>query len=270
VKQRVNAAPQAASRTGIQSVEMTAPLLKAFCDSDAPLPLTVLASHAGMPRSQAHKYLTSLVRMGLAAQAGQGKPYSLGPLALELGLTALRRLDVVEKAQNILDELRDRVKTTASLAIWGNRGPTIVRWAEMPELISPTVRLGTVFPVLTSVLGHVFIAYLDGRDTRALIQSELSASGSTAKRSGIRTAADVSKLIDAVRKKGCASGNSIVAPGVAAIAAPVLDHAGCIVAAIACAGLSGRFDLRENALPTRAVIDAAQSLSRQLGADPRK
>ncbi len=253
-------------RTGIQSVEVAAPLLRALSSASAPMPLSALASAAGMPRSQAHKYMTSLVRTGLAAQAGTGEPYTLGSFAIDCGLAAIRNLDVVTLAQDALDELRDRLNTTASLAIWGNHGPTIIRWAETPQLVSPAVRLGTVFPVLSSLFGLVFGTYLDARSTQDLIRTELAEQNGAARRAGLRTLKDVEDLFAGVRKTGFAAGHSIVAPGVAAITAPVFDHTGRITAVIAAAGLSGQLSISKTEIPARAVVESARKLSRRMGA----
>lgn len=258
----VNATPSR-PRVGIQSVELAVPLLQALVKAKAPLPLVELASATGMPRSKAHKYLASLVRTGLATQEAAGGRYRLGPFALELGLSAMRGLNLLEEAQLTLNRLRDEINETASLAIWTTLGPSMVRWAQSPY-ITNTLRLGTVLPLLTSTFGRVFAAYLDRRYTETLIQAEL-ASG-TAAVAGLRTIKHVEQLLADVRKEGLSIARSLIAPGVAAISAPVFDHTGGIVAAIAFTGLEGRLDASPKGRPARAIRNAAGELSRNLGA----
>src|ERR1700722_14866329 len=144
---------------GIKSIEVGLPLLMVLAEAGEPQPLTTLAAATDMPPAKAHKYLTSFVRGGLARQLGVGGRYDLGPAAITLGTTALRRLDVFKLAEDALDNLGDQLATTVSLAVWANHGPTLVRWAETPQLVSVTFRLGTVLPVLTSMHGRVFAAY---------------------------------------------------------------------------------------------------------------
>ncbi len=252
--------------TGIQSIEVGMALLKLLADAPRPMALSTLSAAAGMPRSQAHKYLTSLMRAGLVVQANPGEPYDLGPQALNLGLAAMRRLDVIAMGQESLDALRDRLDQTATMAVWANRGPTIVRWAETPEISSPTVQLGTVFPVLTSTLGLVFAAYLDRRFTEPFIRSELSERMGAASRMGLRRMSDVDTLLTRIRKDGMVAGNSIVAPGVASICAPVFQRGNTLAAAIAVAGIQGQLDLSLTAEPAQALAQTCLQLSARLGA----
>jgi DNA-binding IclR family transcriptional regulator len=252
--------------TGIQSIEVGMPLLGALAKAPGPLALSALAAAAGMPRSKAHKYLVSFVRTGLVIQKSAGGAYDLGPAALELGLAAMRRLDVVQMGQETLNELRDRLETTASLAVWANRGPTIVRWAETPHVISQTVRLGTVFPLLTSTLGLIFAAYLDRRFTERLMRAELAEPGGAAARGGLRDMADVDALLADVRLQGMVAADSVVAPGIASVSAPVFDHTNKIAAAIAVAGIRGQFDLSLSSPAAHALAETCGALSRHMGA----
>jgi DNA-binding IclR family transcriptional regulator len=257
----VNAA--AAPRSGIQSVELAVPLLKALANAREPLQLVQLALATGMPRSKAHKYLASLVRSGLAAQDEAGGRYKLGPFALELGLAAMRGVDVLDQAQATLNRLRDDLNITASLAVWTSLGPSMVRWAQSPY-ITDALRLGTVFPLLTSTFGRVFAAYLDRRYTGDLIRAELVRGA--AREAGISTMKQVNKLLADVRRTGLAIAHSVVAPGVDAISAPVFDHTGGIVASIALAGLQGRLDTSPAGRPASSLAAAAADLSAMLGA----
>ncbi|MDF2118764.1 IclR family transcriptional regulator [Roseiarcaceae bacterium H3SJ34-1] len=256
-------------RTGVQSVEVGLSVLKVVAEANGPMTLANVASATGMPRSQVHKYLTSFIRAGFVWQTRPGEPYSLGPYALELGLAAMRRLEITQVAQETLNELRDELSTTASLAVWGNRGPTIVQWAETPQLISQTVRLGTVFPVLTSTLGLVFAAHLDRRLTEQIIEAELNIPNGAAARFGLRTWDDVERRLEVVRREGFVAADSVVASGVTAIAAPVMNHAGVIVGVIGVAEQLGLLESPKKDITVRALRAGAGRLSARLGAPAR-
>lgn len=251
--------------TGIQSVEVAWKILKLLADGQGAVPVSDLAASAGMPRSQAHKYLTSFVRVGLAAQSVPGGPYDLGPEALELGLAAMRRLDVIEIAQEVLDSMRESLETTVALAVWANRGPTIVRWAETPQLTFQSAR-GTVFPILTSTTGLIFAAYLDRRFTDHLIRAELADPGGNAARLGLRRIADVEALLSTVRVNGMVAAASFVSPGVATVSAPVFEHGNRITAAIVVVGHDGQFDLSMTSPAARMLAKNCAELSQRMGA----
>jgi DNA-binding IclR family transcriptional regulator len=252
------------STVGIQSVEVAAPLLRALVDLGEGA-LSSLAAAANMPPSKARKYLASLVRTQLVAQDGAGGKYKLGPFALELGLASMRQLDVVEMAQETLNDLRDELNTTASMAIWTESGPAIVRWAQTSYMAHP-MRLGTVLPLLTSAPGRIFAAYLDEARTQKLLSRELKEATDAARTAGFRTLADVKRMTAEVRDAGLCTINSVVAPGVDVVCAPVFDHMGGIVAAIAAVGLHGQgFDRSATGRFARSLVVACHALSRRLG-----
>jgi DNA-binding IclR family transcriptional regulator len=95
-----------------------------------------LAGAAGMSAAKAHRYLVSFQRLDLVVQDARGR-YDLGPAALHLGL-ALQRLDPVRLARERLPALQAQIPHTLALAVWGNRGPTLVHWEEPPGCGGPS------------------------------------------------------------------------------------------------------------------------------------
>jgi len=250
---------------GIQSVEVSAALLRALAETSAPMTLTSLAKHSRMSLSKAHKYLASFIRIGLVRQDSASGRYMLGRFAAELGFAAMRNIDVVEIAQETLDSLRDRLDTTAALSVWGSQGPTVVRKALNLQPVSLLVQLGTVTPLLTSSTGRVFAAYLDRRKTKTTIDRELADRKGAAARSGLRTMSDVEKLLAKVQKDGMAVAVGLMHPGFIGMSAPVFDITGDIIATINLAGMDGVMDTRPQSAARRALRAAAADLSHQLG-----
>jgi DNA-binding IclR family transcriptional regulator len=255
------------ARTGIQSIEVGSSLLQVLTNASGPMTLTGLAAAAGMTPSKAHKYLASFMRVGLVRQSAETGRYDLGPLAVEMSFAALRRLNVVEFAQDTLHELRDELDLTAVLTVWANRGPTIVRRADNNrEVVSLVVQLGFVLPVLTSSNGRIFATYLDPRVVRPLIEAELADPNGLAARAGLRTMADVEALRATVRQHGLADAAGLFYPGVTSVSSPVFDHSNSLVAALTLVGPLGLVDLSWQSHPADVLKAAAKALSRRLGA----
>jgi DNA-binding IclR family transcriptional regulator len=258
--------PLARASAGIQSIETGIPLLRILAEARGALPLSAIAAAAGMAPGKAHKYLASFIRSGLVTQSEAGGRYDLGAFALDLGLAAMRRMDVMEIAQAALDDLRDRLETTISMAVWANRGPTIVRWAETPNIMSLTIRIGTVMPLLTSSFGRIFAALLDRRMTQEIMQAELADPAGPAGRAGLRSLADVETMLAEFRARRMSVAVDLVDPGRAALSAPVLDHSNRMVAAISVIGVQSRLDVAWDGKPAGELAMVASRLSRRLGA----
>lgn len=254
---RSKAPPSRAPAGGVNSLEVGLRVARVLAARGQPQALKDIAAAAGMSPAKAHRYLVSLIRAGLAEQEHDSSHYRLGPLALELGLAALNGLDVLRFGGEALAELTATIDETALLAIWGNKGPVVVRWEESTRPIATNVRAGWVMPLTSSATGRLFAAYLPTMATAALIKAEL--------RGDARALARFGERLAKIRADGVSLVDGDLLPGVAGVAAPVFDRNGQLAACLAALGLHGSFDIGPKSSVVDAVRQAAAGLSRRLG-----
>ena len=219
-------------RQGIQSIEVGVPLLKFMADHGGPMMLRDLARAADMPAAKAHRYLVSFMRVGLVTQDSVSGRYDLGVTALELGLASLARLDAVRVATPILDQLNDEIGETVALSVWGNMGPTFVRWIESRRPVSVNLRTGDVMPLLHSATGLCFAVFLDTPSMQQRIGEELAISAKAIDGRPPRNADEFPAIVSEARQRGLTRTLGAVIPNVNAFAAPVFNHTGKMVLAI--------------------------------------
>src|SRR3954452_15087613 len=128
------------AQRGIQSIEVGGQLLRALVHHGRPMALKDLARDADMSPAKAHPYMVSFGRLGLVEQDRSSGHYLLGPLALQLGLISLQQADPVHVATPLVAELAQRIGHTIAIAVWGDRGATIVRIAESPSAVHVNLR----------------------------------------------------------------------------------------------------------------------------------
>lgn len=203
------------TRRGIQSVEIGVRVLEALAMASGPQTLKDLALAAKLPTSNCHRYLVSLARAGFVIQDPGSGRYELGPRLLRAGLAALARLDFMHVATEGLERLVEATGHTGSLSVWGESGPTIVRWMSGRIAVHTSLNVGTILPLLNSATGRVFVSYLPARRTRVLLARERMSSGD-----------DADALIAATRASGYGEVSGDHIPGLHAIAAPVLNFHG--------------------------------------------
>lgn len=233
---------------GIQSIEVGGQLLRALAHQGRPMALKDLAREAGMTPAKAHPYLVSFIKLGLVEQDGGSGPYGLGPLAMQLGLISLQQYDPVRLATPVIEALALAVGHTVAIAVWGTRGPTIVRVAEGPTPVHVSMRHGTVMSLAGTASGRLFATWR--ADDAAALGEPLPDAG---------TLADV-------RAQGLATSRDGVIPGVSAVAAPVFEASGRLVMSLTAIGPSASFDTAPQGALAGALRDAAGQLSRRLGA----
>lgn len=254
---------------GVQAVDTAMRVLSALIDTGAPLMLKTVAERAEMQPPKAHRYLVSFCRSGLAERDAASGGYRLGPMAVRMGLAALRHLNVVQVASPTLGELRDELGFTAGLAVWGAAGPTFVRFEETNDALIISGRPGSVMPVLTSSTGRVFGAYLPASLTAALIEKEMTGAqhpGATPTQIARKMSrADVAALFESVRKNKLARVEGDLNPGLHGVSAPIFDHAGAVAGVITVMGSAGLIDTRLEGRVATVLRARAEEVSRRMG-----
>jgi len=258
-------AKEEGERQRIQSVVVGARLLEVLAYRNGAMSLTALAKAAGMAPAKAHRYLVGFMSSGLIVQSDVSSHYDLGPLALDLGLAAIRRLDVVELAYPMMVAMRDEIGETTSLAVWGNLGPTLVRWVPSNAPVSININVGSVLPLLTSSNGRVFAAYLPRERIEPLIDGELRNQRPLLKQAGLGTRRDIDRMLESVRRAGMAEGVGMVVPAIASVSCPVFDRTGSIIATMTVVGITGMMSTALDSLIAGKLRATAAKLSNKLG-----
>ena len=248
-------------RKSIQSVEAGVRVLEALVAAHGSAALREVSAATGMSRSQTYRYLLAYVNTGFVRQDPITSKYCLGPLALKVGLAALGQTDAVARASEELELLAEATGRTGYLTVWGDMGPTIIRWVHGRRRVVTSLGLGSVLPLLVSSGGHIFLSYMPVRVTRGVAEQEWKAASN-------KPGENLDTLLQNIRKtcraKGFASVAGTVVPGLCAISAPILDSQGEAAASI---GLLARAEepLADDKACVTALLDATTRVSRNLG-----
>ena len=255
-------------RAGIQSVEVGFALLDVLAQAPGPLMLRDLASAAGMSAAKAHRYLVSFQRLSLVVQDANTR-YELGPATLRLGLATLSRLDAVKLARERLPTLMDQTGHTLALAVWGNRGPTLVHWQETPLAMPVSLRLGDVMPLLSSATGRCFAAFIahGGAADKAqpMIEAELALARKLGRSDLPSTAAQVQAMNTETRAQGLGRVVNVLLPGISGFCAPVFDADGHLALGVVSLGSTATLDTDWAGPVAQALRGFAAQLSSDLG-----
>ena len=259
---------------GIQSIEVGGRLLLALAHHGQPLALKDLAAAADMSAGKAHPYLVSFIKLGLVERETEGGRYGLGPLALQMGLIGLQQYDPVRLATERIDELARATGHTVAIAVWGHRGPTLVRIAEAPTPVHVSMRHGTVMSIPGTASGRLFAAFGPVEAVREALDDEARLAGAPARHARARASgrfglgAAFDREVDKVRADGIACIDGVALPGLSAVSVPVFDARGQLVLSLTAIGPSATFDAAPDGAVAAQLRPAALQLSRRLGWQP--
>lgn len=252
-------------RQGIQSIEVGSRILRALAANGRSMMLRDLAKAAGMPAAKAHRYLVSFMRMGLVEQDANSARYDLGEFSLELGLASLARIDPIRLATPILDDLCELIGETVALAMWGNHGPTCVRWVEAGGPVTVTLRPGVVLPLTTSATGLLFSSFFRSPYLKKQLDAELKANAEATNTSFEHLKNTLETQLEEIRLNQIARASGSLTPGINGFSAPVFDYTGRMIAAITSLGTIGHFEMDWNSSIATHIKEAAACLSKRLG-----
>ena len=263
--------PAHSAQRGIQSVEVGGALLLALAHHGRPMALKDLSVAANMAPAKAHPYLVSFGKLGLIAQDAESGRYGLGPLAMQLGLISLQQFDPVRLATPFIAELAQTLGHTVGIAVWGNRGPTIVRIEEAPSAVHVNMRHGTVMSLRGTASGLLFAAYLPRDQVQAALADEHSAKlralgQAVPAKLRVKVDADMEAELAQIRQRGLSRVSGSAVAGVSAMAAPVFTEGGAMVLSLTAIGPGAIFDSTLDGNVATALKRAAAEVSKRLGA----
>ncbi|MEM8986735.1 MAG: IclR family transcriptional regulator [Pseudomonadota bacterium] len=246
--------------SGVQSVRISLRVLQVLAESRGPMHLREITAASSLAPSQAHRYLRSFVEGGLVSQDAATGRYDLGVLALQLGLTALSRVDAVKLADEALEKLVEQTNMAGGVSVWGAYGQTCVRWRPSPNIIIANAALGTVFPMLTTATGRISLALMPKSITRPIVKRELAAAKKANRDIDM---ASVDASIEDLKTIGYCQVAGYSFPGLRSIAAPIFGADGELSAIIGLVGADCPEGQPDSA--PQLLVSVAQDVSERAG-----
>lgn len=252
-------------RRSVQSIKVGASLLEALAGSGGPLHLRELSRRANMQPSKARRYLISFLDCGLIEQHPTTGRYDLGSMALRLGFAALSRMDPVRFSVEAASALSQELDRTVMVAVWSDKGPIIISWFDSSEILACNLRVGSILPLTISASGKLFLAHLSPKTTQPLVDKAIRQAQEQGKMKASEARHEIKRVVAQVRRDGFATTAGSLLPGLGAIAAPVLDSSGRIVAAITEIHKADASETVDGTPVKQTMVEAARTVSSRLG-----
>src|SRR5215475_13099603 len=254
------ASPGAAPRPGdayVQSFARGLAVLRSF-GADAPAQtLSAAAARSGMTRAGARRILLTLQQLGYVEV--EGRLFRLTPKVLELGFAYLSSQPVWHLAQPVMEELVQDIHESSSAAVLD--GDDIVYVLRVPanKIMAVSLRVGSRLPAHCTSMGRVLLAALPQPERRERI-ARMNLAANTD-----RTITDPAKLLavlEQVRHDGYALVHGELEQGLISMAAPIVNRAGRVIAAINVSAHDQRIapeEMRQRLLPR--LLETAASIN---------
>jgi len=246
---------------GLKSVASALDLLDCFLEEEE-LGVSDVARRLGVAKSTAHRLLTTLASRGIIEQNAANGRYRLGLHLFELGHLALERVELRRRSKSLLEQLRQASGWTVHLSIVQGADTLFLERLTTLRGMEAIQRYRRRWPLHTTSSGKALCAY----DPVAL-QSRIAAGFPAFTPHTISCEQDFRAEIASVRRMGFATSREELMPGLASVAAPVLDAHGIAVAAISITGSADELGEHPDR-QARLVLAATKRLSQVMSTRP--
>jgi IclR family pca regulon transcriptional regulator len=249
----------------VQSLERGLAVICAFDRDHAELTLSEVAAKTGVTRATARRFLLTLVRLGY--MRADARFFSLTPRVLELGYAYLSSLSLPEVAEPHLEALVAEVNESSSVSVLDGDDVVYVARVPVSRIMTVAISVGTRFPAYATSMGRVLLAGLaePELDTYLGAVSFAKLTGRT-----VTTASALRTELAKVRGQGYALVDQELEEGLRAVAAPIRDRTGRVVASLNISAHASRTSLetmRRSLIPP--LLAAAARISADLSTTSR-
>jgi IclR family pca regulon transcriptional regulator len=255
------ATPEVDPRYHLDAAARTIQLLQAVGDT-APVSLAKLTNDLGWTKPMVYRMVRTLHTCGALRLGDDG--YSLGPIMISLGYSALQSVRLVDAARATLAAVHDKTQESVVLTVLDGTDIVYVDFMETEHLLVFRARLGTRLPAYLTSSGHALLSRHTPAELHALYDGYRFSPPTPHSVSSLDV---LERRLETVRSKGYALIDQELALGHRSAAAPVLDHTGRPEAAISVSVPTARVSLAElRSMAEDILVPAVAALSLERGA----
>lgn len=247
----------------VRAVERAHLIMSCFDDEHPERGISEIAEVVGLHKATAHRIVTTLVNYGYLERATDGQKYRLGLELANLGFKVIRRMDLRREALPFMQKLVEEWGETCDLSILDHGRVFYLEVLRSHHALTIAAAVGQRLPAHCTANGKLLLAYLPPAELDAILSQPLeSFTASTI------TSPDVLRTqFKEFRDQGFAVDYEEFELGICAVAAPICNRKGVVIAAIGGPSPTSRMTQERISEIAGAYKEAAKAISHQLGCD---
>ncbi|KRF12465.1 IclR family transcriptional regulator [Nocardioides sp. Soil797] len=244
---------------GVQSVDRALAILEVLAHRGT-AGVTELAAELEVHKSTAFRLIATLEGRGLVEQTEDRGKYRLGMGILRLAGATTARLDVVQEARSVSRHLAAETGETVNMAVLSESSALYLDQVAGSSALQSHNWVGQHIPLHATSNGKVLLSGLTAERLDEVLGGLAAYTELTITKKG-RLRAEVEK----VRQAGYAVAVDELEVGLTAVAAPIHNAHGDVIASLSVSGPTLRLDEERLEAVIPLVVDAAAEVSHRLG-----
>ena len=245
----------------VRAVERAVQILSSLDDEHPERSLSEIVQATGLHKATTHRILMTLLNCGFVDRTAGGEKYRLGLRMIGLGLGVLNRFDFRQEALAHMEQLVERFQETCDLGVF-DRGQVLdLEVVHGKYALTVAARVGRHLPAHCTAGGKVLLAFLPPEVVEPVLDAPLAAYTENT----ITSSARLREELEVVRQRGYVLDDEEFEAGIRAVAVPVRDVGGSVIAQMSILGPTNRLTPERVPEIAQALKESASAISVQGG-----
>lgn len=245
----------------VRAVERALQIMECFDNEHPERGISEIAQAVDLHKATAHRIVTTLVNYGYLERADEGQKYRLGLELTNLGFKVIHRMDLRREALPHMKQLIQEWDETCDLCVFDRGMVLYIEVLRGNRALTVAAAVGQRLPVHATASGKLFLAYLPADQLEIILSESLNSYTDNT----ITSPDDLQEQLKKIRDQGYAVDYEEFEPGVCAIAAPIFNRSGNVIAAIGGPSPMSRMTPERVSKIVQAFIEAAKAISHRMG-----
>jgi DNA-binding IclR family transcriptional regulator len=245
----------------VRAVERALQIMGCFDDEHPERGISEIAQVVDLHKATAHRIVTTLVNYGFLERAADGQKYRLGLELTNLGFKVIRRMDLRTEALPFMTQLVQEWDETCDLSIFDQGQVFYIEVLRGNRALNIAAAIGQRLPAHCTASGKLFLAHLPPGELDTILNQPLAlyTDKSTTSPDELR------KQLEIIHRQGYAIDLEELEVGVCAVAAPIFNRQGTIIAAMSIPSPTSRMTPERIPEIAEALKEATTAVSRRMG-----
>lgn len=249
------------SEYNVRAVERALLILECFDGENPERGVSEIAQTVGLHKATTHRIVTTLLNYGYLERADDDQSYRLGLKLAGLGFQVIHRMDLRQEALPYMKQLVDQWNETCDLSIFDQERAFYIDVLHGSHALTISAAVGQRLPAHCTASGKLFLAYLSPKELDTFLNRTLLSYTSKT----ITSPDELRTELQTIYQQGYSCDDGELEDGIKAIAAPIRNHRGEVIAAMSIPGPTNR--MTQDRIPDLldSLLQATQSVSQRMG-----
>ena len=247
----------------VRAVERALHIMGCFDSEHPERGISEIAEAVGLHKATAHRIVTTLVNYGYLERVADDQKYRLGLELANLGFKVIRRMDLRREALPYMQQLVQEWDETCDLSIFDQGRVFYIEVLQGNQALTIAAAVGQWLPAHCTASGKLFLAHIPSEELDTILSQPLEAFSDNT----ITSPDEIRRQLEIIRNQGYAVDYEEYELGIYALAAPICNRDGNVIAAIGSPSPTQRMTQERISEMAIAFKEAARSISQRLGCD---